>query len=327
VSRRRGLTTALLAAGFLAVGVDLDRPQATEAELAPRIELLRGRARDRLHADFAHLVEVHYRLRLGGVGLCDDEVAPVLGAAIAQGGDFLTNPWLAARLGGKWDEVEEAIGVGDDLTVLAVIEGSPADRAGLAVGDRIVSVDGDGTDKATDVFRRLRDSESGPPRIGVQRDEARLDLSLPRVEGCSHFPTVFVSTGADTMPHDDRHDLAIPTGLVTFSRDDDEIAIAIAHQMAHQLLGTKRPKRGEDEPPADRLGLFIAARAGFDVSKAPDFWERLTAEEPWKVDAKPTIGAYGFRLWHTAMALRAPVIRSTASEIAARIAAEQPLDP
>ena len=88
------------------------------------------------------------------------------------------------------------------------------------------------------------------------------------------------------------------------------------------------PRRGRDEPPADHLGLFIAARAGFDVSKAPGFWDRLAAEEPWKIHSDVSWGAGGrYRLWHTAMALRAPVIRATVEQIQGLMAAGALLDP
>ncbi len=294
----------------------MERPEASEAELEEEIRLLRKQARDQLHADVGRIVEVGYRLRVGAAALCEEEIAPLLGAAIARRGDLVLNPWVAARLGGKQDEVEEAVGTVGAVKVLSVVEGSPADQGGVQVGDLLLSLNGDSIKKTTDVYNRLRRSNTDSLALRVQRGDSELDLLLPRQDGCNQGVLAFLSSGADTLPHANRHEIGVPTGLVRFSRDTDEIAIAIAHQIAHQVQGTPHPRRGKDEPEADRLGLHMAARAGFDVSKAPAFWDRLAAEEPWKIHHKPT-WEHGIRIWHSAMALRAPVIRSTVAEIAA----------
>jgi predicted Zn-dependent protease len=97
--------------------------------------------------------------------------------------------------------------------------------------------------------------------------------------------------------------------------DDDELAIAIAHQIGHQLIGTFRT--GKDEPDADALGLRIAARAGFDIAKAPAFWERVASEEFWKISSDMG-GTY---IPHGAMSRRMPAIRATIA------AAGNPLPP
>ena len=65
----------------------------------------------------------------------------------------------------------------------------------------------------------------------------------------------------------------------------------------------------------------------FDVAKAPALWDRLAAEEPWRVhsDLKAFSGRY--RLGHTAMALRAPVIRETVADIRRQLEAGAAVAP
>lgn len=58
------------------------------------------------------------------------------------------------------------------LTVVAPIEGTPADRAGLQAGDRIVEIDGKPTKDLTlqEAVRRLRGPKGSKVTIGVMRD-------------------------------------------------------------------------------------------------------------------------------------------------------------
>lgn len=317
VSFRLVALVGLVGAGALSCAGSLERPQVNEAKLQREIETLRSEARQQLDAQFARIVTIAYRLRVDGADVCGDRLAPVLGAAIARRNDFLPPPYSSINTNPKRPEgVDEAIGAADQVRVFFVVAGSPAEEAGLAVGDVILSVDGGSTDKASDVFERLRGAEGSSSTLRVRRGDQELTLALPHLRGCDAGVVAFVSTSTDTQPEPKHHDIGVPTGLVRFCRDDDELAIAIAHQLAHQVLGTPYPRNAKDEPPADRLGLFMAARAGFDVSKAPAFWDRLAAEQPWKIQARTT-NSVGSRLWHTGMALRAPVIRQTVAEILA----------
>ncbi|MDJ0865337.1 MAG: M48 family metallopeptidase [Myxococcota bacterium] len=311
MTRRGGLAAALLLAALLGCA-SLDRPEIDREALGEHHELLRTEARQHLHAVYVRIQTVAVRLSLASAPLCE-HVGPVLGAAIARRKDFVA--------GGNDTEVERTFGVSERVTVLALAEASPAGRAGLRPGDRILAVDGEEIDRTSDVFRRLRGSDAGSPTLRIEREGEIRELRLPRSDGCAQGFMVFVGSGADTVRHRNGQEVLVPTGLVDFARDDDELAIALSHQLAHNVLG--RMWRAEDEPPADRLGLFMAARAGYDVGKAPAFWDRLAADEPWKISDD----MQGGRNLHAAMALRAPVIRDTVEEIERRIAAGDPLVP
>lgn len=275
-------------------GTALDRPDVDEADLDVHLSELRDEALHRLRSDVRRVQSVSYRLAVSGASACGEQIAPVLGATVARREDFLR---------GKKAEGEAAFGIGSDVTVLALAPDSPAERAGLREGDRIVSVDGSRIKRSRHVFDRLRKSRSGDPKLRILRGRDKLELSLPRVEGCDHGTMVFVSGSIDTDTHDNRHDMRVPSGLLRFVEDDDELAIAISHQIGHQLI--KSFKTVKDESRADQLGLRIAAQAGFDVAKALKFWDRVAAEEFWKINSSA-----GENIPHGALASRASVIRA-----------------
>jgi hypothetical protein len=243
---------------------------------------------------------VSYRLAVAGSPTCGEQIAPVLGATVARRQDFLR---------GKKAEGEAAFGIGDGVTVLAVASGSPAERAGLREGDQIHSLDGSRIKRSKHVFDRLRKSRSGDPTLRIRREQDELEVTLPRVEGCGHGTLVAVSSAIDTATHDNKHDMWVPTGLLRFVRDDNELAIAISHQIGHQLIGTFRTAK--DEPRADELGLRIATEAGFDTAKAPAFWDRVAAEEFWKISSDMD-GTY---IPHGAMSQRILAIRGAVAEV------------
>jgi len=288
----------------------LVRPDVAPPDVDARLATLREESLVRLRSDIRRIQNVSHRLATAGGPACGEQVGPMLGATLARRHDFFR---------GKKHDIEAAFRVGDQATVLAVAPGSPAERAGLVQGDLVLEVDGSRVRRTQHVFERLRASESGDPVVLVQREARERELTLPREEGCFHGTFVSVSSSVDTSSHDNDEDMWIPTGLVRFARDDDELAIAISHQIGHQVIGTFRT--AEDEPRADRIGLDIAARAGFDVRRATGFWERVAAEEFWKISADMG-GTY---IPHGALSRRMPVIREAALE-SATVAGETGVD-
>jgi carboxyl-terminal processing protease len=80
----------------------------------------------------------------------------------------------------------------DQLIVLAPIEGSPAERAGIRSGDRIASVDGqDPTNLPLDkLVKRLRGAPSSHVRVSVRRQGVADALTFDLVREVIHVPSV-----------------------------------------------------------------------------------------------------------------------------------------
>ncbi len=99
---------------------------------------------------------------------------PRLGVQLAD-----TTPELRRHLGG--DE-------GAGMLVTRVLPDTPAEEAGIRVGDMIVAVDGEAVDSASDIRRALRAKDGGIVEVELIRDGSpqRIDVSLPEIEEHEH---------------------------------------------------------------------------------------------------------------------------------------------
>ena len=242
---------------------------------------------------------------------------------------------------------ETRFGLDGDLPgLLAVPEGSAAAIAGLRRGDLLLSVNGEALTRG--VTRRAAAFE------GVEANIQQLDLALAR----GPVELVFRRDGNDQTatvtpqpacgyevqldPSDelnaraDGKRLFITSAMAGFTATDDELALVLGHELAHHVLGHRgwheAETRGRQtqtvpalsgaaggaERQADRIGLYLAARAGFDSSIGTAFWRRFGAFN-WRV-RYPQWG-------HPSAEARARALEQVQAEISARRASGQPLGP
>lgn len=75
--------------------------------------------------------------------------------------------------------------------------------------------------------------------------------------------------------------LTITTGMLHFIKDKDELALVIGHEMGHFML--QHFELGGDnrlhEANADKFGVFLALRAGYNVCVGEGLWMRMADED------------------------------------------------
>ena len=266
----------------------------------------------------SRLLRVSYAIRTANVDLCGPSVAPILGIAVWRSNPLFGRAFFGAlqRLYGIW---------AGHPGVIAVVPGSPADRAGVRIGDRILAVAGMEIDNEVEVFQRAAAIEHGPVTLTTMRDGAPRIVEIELELACRH--EAFIEVG-DLMLTDraSANHLYVTSGFIRFARTDDELALVVSHEIAHRLAPPYL--RGpEIEILGDHLGLYLAARAGYDVSIAPTFWDRVAVEQPWSLTGdveqygSSRVPAHGYMPW------RAVAIRRVVSEIERQRAAGEPLEP
>lgn len=207
---------------------------------------------------------------------------------------------------------ERRFGLEGDLPgVLAAPEGSAAADAGVRQGDLVLSAAsetlsaGDGAVEpefaglAANIRRIDAALAAGPTRFGIRRDGGSQEISIQPRRACGY--DVQLNPSDELNAHADGRRLFISTALAGFAESDDELAIVLGHELAHHVLrhrswndagGLGRSVNataeatgggpGGAEQQADRVGLYLAARAGYDTKVAPVFWRRFGASN-WRV--------------------------------------------
>lgn len=146
----------------------------------------------------------------------------------------------------------------------------------------------------------------------VERDGTESEITVKGSAACA-FNVVLVTDDAVNAFADGKN-VVITTGMMRFTETMEELSIVVAHEIAHNALShiDKKKKNAmmgtvldmlllygvgintqgmfgqsgamkysqEFESEADYAGLYIAARAGYDISEAPYFWRRMAVEHP-----------------------------------------------
>lgn len=235
---------------------------------------------------------------------------------------------------------------GDLPGLLAVPLGSPADLAGLRRGDLLLSVNGQALTRGITVEAAAYDGveaniqildlalAAGPVELALRRDGTDQTLRVTPQRACGY--DVQLDPSDELNARADGKRLFITTAMAGFTETDDELALILGHELAHHVLGHRgwheaetrgrqtqtvpalSATSGGAERQTDRVGLYLAARAGFDPAIAPAFWRRF-ATFNWRVR---------FPGWsHPSAEARARDLETVNAEISALCASGQPLVP
>ena len=180
--------------------------------------------------------------------------------------------------------------------IAAIAPGSPVADAGLEVGAAILAINGvpHSPQPEGDPFARITALE-------MQLDAAPLDIPIEITTNGDRTVRVTPIAGcASDFRVEDRKQVAgvadgrlvlINAGLASFAADDNELAAAVAHELAHNILrhrarldaagvdrglgkqfGRSARLFRQTEVEADRLSVWLMHGAGYDIDAAARFW-------------------------------------------------------
>lgn len=223
------LTLALMAAQIPASAAVPTSVDAAAAAALP------GRESD------ARVAAIAARLASAGLARCP-EPAGDAGFVLQHLSDFEAGD--RARLGA-------ALGLDRGPAVIALMPGGAAERAGVALGDVLLAIDGErlppeasptgpfSAEAARARADMVHDLLSGrgprPVALLVRRGGEPLRLRLELAPACP--VQVRLARSAQRNAFADARHVYMTTGLLALMRSDDELAFVLAHEMAHIILG------------------------------------------------------------------------------------------
>jgi peptidase M48-like protein/PDZ domain-containing protein len=304
--------------------------------------------------DWARVERVALQVFSGGRGLCGREVAPTLGVAYTNRESFNRALQPAA---------DKELGLDEHLKVTRIVAGSPAAKAGLEIGDVLMSLGGRLAPTGRGAVEAFADQVRALPAGGrpvpleVERAGVTQKLSVTPELACDFAVTVMV--GDQVNAYTNGRTIRVMSGLLGMVASDDELALVLAHEVGHNVMnhillqkwqaiggaaagamldllaaaggvnthgkftnagieaGWRRHSVARERQ-ADYVGLYVMARAGFNIDVAAQLWRRMAALMPHKAQVMPT---------HPTPPERILAMEKTVAEIKAKQAAGQPLVP
>jgi hypothetical protein len=258
---------------------------------------------------------------------------------------------------GQYNEAAHLVlGMGERLQVTNVLVGSGAARAGLRQGDRLVAAGAtplpegpNALSGAGAVFGPIVSKQATLP-LSIERDGKPRDLSIPVTRACAF--AIELGNADNVNAYADGSRVMVTRGMIGFTQNDDELAYVVARTMAHNMLGHAGTQRnaatigsiidnltlinpdtsmligsggirampGDADAAADRLAIYLLARADYRIEGAPAFWKRLATVHPAKV-------LNGYTANHPAIAARAAAVDRAVAEVKAKKSGKKPLVP
>lgn len=123
-------------------------------------------------------------------------------------------------------------------TVISVVEGSPADKAGIVKGDEITSLNGELiplTRTAGWMAGWLKHHGPNPLRANIRRDGVDRTVTITPAMGCA-IPIDYITTD-EANAFTDGKKIVIHSAIVELAKTDAQLAQVIGHELAHANLG------------------------------------------------------------------------------------------
>ena len=178
------------------------------------------------------------------------------------------------------------------------------------------------------VFGKIVATQASLP-MTIERRGSERQLTIPVTRACAF--AIELGNADNVNAYGDGSRVLVTRGMIDFTRNDDELAFVLAKTMAHNMLGHPATQRNsatigsiidnlksitpdtsmligsggikampaDADAAADRLALYLAARAGYDIDDAPRSGSRLAEAYPPRAERlqrePPGAGASAWR--------------------------------
>ena len=317
------------------------------AEIAAEAALQRELAFKKILSYKKRLNTVSYPILKAATKFCDTKKSYSMGARGSSSSDFKD----------AWGTTANKIFGGDEYIVTWVAESGPAAKAGLLVNDQIIAINnvefGTSPQQRKSFYNEASKITNTAPikSLSIKRGDQLLKMDI-RLEKICGYPVVLSESDAVNAYADGKR-IIITKGMMRFAQQDQELALVVAHELGHNLMGHLDKKKtnhmlgriidlaaaangvstrgtfanigarafSQDfEAEADYVALYYMNAAGLPLEGTANFWRQMAAEHPGSIGSNHAAS-------HPATSERFLAISNTIAEINHKISAELPVVP
>jgi hypothetical protein len=315
--------------------------EAMEAEAQKQRELAFAKSVERNEK----LQNVAFQVSAAGAEICGENVDTRYGIFVVN-----TNGYKEEYR----DIASHYYNITEDETIISYVHPKgPGAQAGLRRGDRLLSIYGEPVEgkNVSELYTFVKSKEQ-PLHLLVEREGEELAFDVHGIESCKY--QVLLINQDSINAYADGRNVYVTSGMLRFVESEDELALVIGHEISHNSLGHLTKRRGNAalgtlfdilvtvatgvdtqgafggigamaysqafEAEADYSGIYISARAGYDINMAPDFWRSLAVENPSAIEK-------GYAASHPSTPERSAAMDECIKEIEEKRLASLPLLP
>lgn len=297
------------------VGLDTRLPEIAAPDLAAETQYQETEAMLKFESDAAALLNAGWPVLTANADLCPKTRASI-GVKTHSLKSYPKRLRSAAR---------RVLGADETPRIFHIADGSPAALAGFKRGDIILDDEKTPAKLDTDGWNTLLADNA----LMVRRGTDDIILNVTPVMSCNY--NLRLRNSSVINAYADGRNITMTTGMMDFVQSDDELALIIGHELAHNTMGhirkvlsnyilsfgaTRHTRPFESE--ADYVGLYYLVRAGYSPEGVEYFWQRLSKVSPKGINRAKT---------HPTFPNRYLRIKATRDEILSKQKAGGPLVP
>ncbi len=204
-------------------------PQGNSLEIQRETEKQRQLSYGRFVKDQTHLFDVTFPILKNNAAFCSKFARPLYGLTI----------WNTEIVPAKYKSTVKALyHLTPEITVQHVTKNSPASQAGLKPGDVFVSINGEPLAEGKAGFEHaktlIKQSAYRTIEIYYKRKHDVFSALLTPIKGCN-IPVLLENKSAINAYADGKK-IVLTRGIMRFTESKDELALVIAHELAHNTM-------------------------------------------------------------------------------------------